>query len=146
MKPQIPVEKTPLYAPTNAKHAITDRVPPFLKARYGRFHSQSCWPVFLQLLTGLWLLLGLTPLGLGSTIRANGHYLELLSPLGGFKPIAQPFLYLSDTEWILNKYSNPDIDTILRTRAEQGCTVIKITAVELNWGFTPPYDYYRPDF
>ena len=66
--------------------------------------------------------------------------------LDTFKPIAQPFLYLSDTEWILNKYSDADIDTILSTRAEQGFTVIKIGATELNWGTTPPYSNDRHDF
>lgn len=148
MKPQLPVEKTPLDATTNAKHPITDHMSPFFEAPCGRFHSRSRLPVFLQLLTGLWLLFGLMPLGLGSPMVVNGHHLEVIVGLGGFKPSTQPFLYLSDTEWLLNKYSYEKIEEILSTRAKQGFTVIKITVVELNWNASAPdgpHDYLRTD-
>lgn len=52
-----------------------------------------------------------------SSIQATGHYLT---------KDGSPFLYLGDTEWVLNNHSDAQVKEILADRAEKGFTVIQV--------------------
>jgi hypothetical protein len=68
-------------------------------------------------------------------VSINGHYIETT---GG-----TPFLYLGDTEWLLNKHSDAQIISLLDDRHSKGFTVIQVFATR-NW--SSPQDYARTDY
>ena len=68
-------------------------------------------------------------------VSKNGHYIETT---GG-----TPFLYLGDTEWLLNKHSDAQITTLLDDRASKGFTVIQVFSTR-NWPAPP--DSSKTDF
>lgn len=57
-------------------------------------------------------------------VSGNQRYLE--------DSAGNPFLYLADTEWVLNKHSNENIISLLDDRKAKGFTVIQFFAVR-NW-------------
>ena len=73
-------------------------------------------------------------------ITAASHAAELgVSPSGRHLTVqGQPFFWLGDTVWLLAQVpSRDELELYLRTRAEQGFTVIQLTAVmgeERVWG------------
>ena len=60
-------------------------------------------------------------------VSANGHYIETAD--------GAPFLYLNDTEWILNKHPDDKILRLLDDRQKKGFTVIKISTCGLNYHY-----------
>jgi hypothetical protein len=60
-------------------------------------------------------------------VSSNGHYIETTS--------GTPFLYLNDTEWIINKHPDSEIISLLNDRQAKGFTVIKISTAGLNYGY-----------
>ena len=70
-------------------------------------------------------------------VSSNGHYIETTSGI--------PFLYLNDTEWLLNRHSDTEIGTLLNDRRTKGFTVIKIGIMGLNSGYKT-YDRPTTDY
>ena len=70
------------------------------------------------------------------TVSANGHYIQTTP--------TTPFLYIGDTEWILQQHSDSDILTLLDDRAAKGYTVIKLAATGITTGIAGDVrtDYY----
>ena len=84
----------------------------------------------MKALLALWILLQVASPGAAELgVASNGRYLT---------ERGKPFLWLGDTVWLLAQMpSHEELELYLKTRAEQGFTVIQLTAVmgeERVWG------------
>lgn len=97
--------------------------------------------IFKKVLTavlGTLFFLISVPLAYGATdlkVSGNGHYIETSA--------GNPFFYLGDTEWVLNKHDDNQIISLLDDRRAKGFTVIQVLATR-NWG--SPDDWARTDY